>query len=151
MTKSDAAKAFLALAAQLKHEGLLEEAKPVQAALRSDDGSIFLAELAGGDMTMQEIATGEQQEPLLHAFYVKPEAKALLLLSGTYALEIANGMRALTAELDDMAQIVGLTARVASALTPEEIARCLRGRNSCFVKGEGMLITQARRVVLGCP
>jgi L-fuculose-phosphate aldolase len=141
MTKSDAAKAFLALAAQLKHEGLLEEAKPVQAALRSDDGSIFLAELAGGDMTMQEIATGEQQEPLLHAFYVKPEAKALLLLSGTYALEIANGMRALTAELDDMAQIVGLTARVASALTPEEIARCLRGRNSCFVKGEGMLIT----------
>ena len=48
---------------------------------------------------------------------------------------------ALTAELDDMAQIVGLTARVAASLAPEELARCLRGRNSCFVKDAGMLIT----------
>ncbi len=141
MTKSQAAKAFLELAAQLRHEGLLDETHAVRAALRGDDGEIFFAELAGADMTIQEIVTGEQQEPFFHAFYVKPEAKALLLLSGTYAPEIGKKLRALTAELDDMAQIVGLTARVASALTPEEIARCLRGRNSCFVKDEGMLIT----------
>ena len=138
---SQAAKAFLELAAQLRHEGLLDETHAVRAALRGDDGEIFFAELAGADMTIQEIVTGEQQEPFFHAFYVKPEAKALLLLSGTYAPEIGKKLRALTAELDDMAQIVGLTARVASALTPEEIARCLRGRNSCFVKDEGMLIT----------
>ena len=141
MTKSQAAKAFLELSAQLRHEGLLSESLSVKAALRGEDGEIFFAELSGADMTMQEITTGEQQEPFFHAFYVKPEAKALLLLSGTYALKIANELRALTAELDDMAQIVGLTARVASALTPEEIARCLRGRNSCFVRNEGMLIT----------
>lgn len=141
MTKSQAAKAFLELSAQLRHEGLLSETLSVKAALRAEDGEIFFAELSGGDMTMQEIVTGEQQEPFFHAFYVKPEAKALLLLSGTYAPKIANELRALTAELDDMAQIVGLTARVASALTPEEIARCLRGRNSCFVRNEGMLIT----------
>ena len=141
MTKSQAAKAFLELSAQLRHEELLSESLSVKAALRGEDGEIFFAELSGADMTMQEITTGEQQEPFFHAFYVKPEAKALLLLSGTYALKIANELRALTAELDDMAQIVGLTARVASALTPEEIARCLRGRNSCFVRNEGMLIT----------
>lgn len=141
MTKSQAAKAFLELTAQLQHEGLLSETNPVRAALRGDDGAIFFAELSGADMTMQEIVTGEQQEPFFYAFTIKPEAKALLLLSGTYAQEIGKQLRALTAELDDMAQIVGLTARVASALTPEEIARCLRGRNSCFVKNEGMLIT----------
>ena len=141
MTKSQAATAFLELSAQLRHEGLLSVTLTVQAALRGDDGEIFFAELSGADMTMQEIATGEAQEPFFHAFYVKPEAKALLLLRGTYAPQIAQSMRALTAELDDMAQIVGLTARVAENLSPIEIARCLRGRNSCFVKDAGMLIT----------
>lgn len=141
MTKSQAAIAFQELSAQLRHEGLLSNALSVQAALRGDDGEIFFAELSGADMTMHEITTGEEQEMFFHAFYVKPEAKALLLLSGTYAPQIAKSMRALTAELDDMAQIVGLTARVAASLAPEEIARCLRGRNSCFVKDAGMLIT----------
>lgn len=142
MTKPEAVKAFLEIQAQLQHEGLLEANQgAVKAALRGDEGEIFFAELAGTNMTMQEIATGEEQEPFFHAFYVKPEAKALLLLRGTYAAQIAADMRALRAELDDMAQIVGLTARVASTLEPQEIERCLRGRNSCFVKGEGMLIT----------
>ncbi len=142
MMKPEAMKAFFEIQAQLQHEGLLEtEQGVVKAALRGDEGEIFFAELAGTNMTMQEIATGEEQEPFFHAFVVKPEAKALLLLRGTYAMQIADNLRALTAELDDMAQIVGLTARVAQSLAPEEIARCLRGRNSCFVKGEGMLIT----------
>ena len=142
MTKPEAMKAFFEIQAQLQHEGLLEaEQGAVKAALRGDEGEIFFAELSRADMTMQEIATGEEQEPFFHAFVVKPEVKALLLLKGTYALQIASSMRALTAELDDMAQIVGLTARVARTLEPVEMERCLRGRNSCFVKGEGMLIT----------
>lgn len=142
MTKPEAMKAFLEIQAQLRHEGLLEANQgAVKAALRGDEGEIFFAELAGTNMTMQEIATGEEQEPFFHAFAVKAEARALLLLKGTYAAQIASSMRALTAELDDMAQIVGLTARVARTLEPVEMERCLRGRNSCFVKGEGMLIT----------
>ena len=141
MTKAQAAKAFLELSAQLRHEGLLSDQLAVKAALRGDSGEIFLAELSGADMTMQELEAQSEQEPFLHAFAIKPEAKALLLLSGTYAPVVAQRMRALTAELDDMAQIVGLTARVAASLAPEELARCLRGRNSCFVKDAGMLIT----------
>ena len=141
MTKAQAAKAFLELSAQLRHEGLLSDQLAVKAALRGDSGEIFLAELSGADMTMQELEAQSEQEPFLRAFAIKPEAKALLLLSGTYAPVVAQRMRALTAELDDMAQIVGLTARVAASLAPEELARCLRGRNSCFVKDAGMLIT----------
>ena len=142
MNKAQAAKAFIELSAQLRHEGLLGgETAMVQAALRGDDGEIFFAELSGADMTMQEIATGEEQEPFFYAFYVKPEAKALLLIPGTYAPVVAQRMRALAAELDDMAQIVGLTARVADSLEPNELSRCLKGRNSCFVKETGMLIT----------
>ncbi|NLI52810.1 MAG: class II aldolase/adducin family protein [Clostridiales bacterium] len=142
MTKTEAAKAFLELAAQLRHEGLLaKESGPVKAALRLEDGAAVVAELDGADITIQELGAAPEGEPFLRAFLIKPEAKALLLLRGTYAPRIADAMRALRAELDDMAQIVGLTARVARALEPRELARCLRGRNSCFVREHGMLIT----------
>ena len=140
MTKSEAAKAFLELSAQLRHEKLLDNG-PVQAALRGEGQTLYLAELNGADMTMQELAADGANEPFLAAFSVKPEAKAILLLAGNYALKVANSMTALTAELDDMAQIVGLTARTASTLEPGEMARCLKNRNSCFVRGAGMLIT----------
>ncbi|MDP3446924.1 MAG: class II aldolase/adducin family protein [Eubacteriales bacterium] len=141
MTKAQAEMAFLELSAQLKNEGLLEKEGAVQVALRGESGEVFFFELDDAGIAMQESCLGIKDVPLLHAFAVKPEAKTLLLLRGTYAPMIAQSLRALTAELDDMAQIVGLTARVANALSPKEIARCLRARNSCFVKGAGMLIT----------
>ena len=139
MTKPEAAKAFLEIAAQLRHENLLTGT--VKAALRGEQNELFIAELDGKDITMQELAAENEQEPFLAAFAIKQDAKALLLLSGTYAKQIANSMDSLTAELDDMAQIVGLTARVARSLEKGELARCLKNRNSCFVRGYGMLIT----------
>ena len=61
MTKPEAMKAFFEIQAQLQHEGLLEaEQGAVKAALRGDEGEIFFAELSRADMTMQEIATGEE-------------------------------------------------------------------------------------------
>ena len=139
MTKSEAAKAFLEIAAQLRHENLLTGT--VKAALRGEQNELFVAELDGKDITMQELPAENEQEPFLAAFAIKPDAKTLLLLSGTYAQQIANSMDGLTAELDDMAQIVGLTARVSRSLEKGELTRCLKNRNSCFVRGEGMLIT----------
>ena len=145
MTKPEAIQIFLEISAQLRHEQLLTDgAGVVKAALRGDDGTVFYAELGGasaGDLSMQELAGCEVEEPFLRAFSIKPEAKALLLLGGTYALTIAEQMDALTAELDDMAQIVGLTARVAKSLSERELKRCLKNRNSCFVRGQGMLLT----------
>ena len=139
MTKPEAAKAFIEIAAQLRHENLLTGT--VKAALRGEQNELFIAELDSKDITMQELPVGNEQEPFLAAFAIKQDAKALLLLSGTYAKQIANSMDSLTAELDDMAQIVGLTARVARSLDKGELARCLKNRNSCFVRGYGMLIT----------
>lgn len=139
MTKPEAAKAFIEIAAQLRHENLLTGT--VKAALRGERNELFIAELDSKDITMQELPVGNEQEPFLAAFAIKQDAKALLLLSGTYAKQIANSMDSLTAELDDMAQIVGLTARVARSLDKGELTRCLKNRNSCFVRGDGMLIT----------
>ncbi len=142
MTKSEAVKALVEIQTQLRHEGLLQtEGGAVKAALRLEDGAVFFAEMQGTDITMQELDALPEEEPFLRAFAIKPEAKALLLLSGVYAPQVADTMRQLTAELDDMAQIVGLTARVAQSLESREMERCLKGRNSCFVKNSGMLIT----------
>ncbi len=145
MTKPEAIQIFLEVSAQLRHEQLLKDgAGVVKAALRGDDGAVFYAELGGanaGDLSMQELAGNEAEEPFLYAFSIKPEAKALLLLSGTYAQSIAQQMGSLAAELDDMAQIVGLTARVARSLSKSELKRCLKNRNSCFVRNQGMFLT----------
>lgn len=145
MTKPEAIQIFLEISAQLRHEQLLKDgAGVVKAALRGGDGTVFYAELGGanaGDLSMQELAGSTAEEPFLRAFSIKPEAKALLLLSGTYARDIAEHTDSLTAELDDMAQIVGLTARVAKSLSESELKRCLKNRNSCFVRNQGMLLT----------
>ena len=145
MTKPEAIQIFLEISAQLRHERLLADgAAAVKAAIRGEDGAAYTAELGGasaGDLTMQELVLAETDDPFLSVFSIKPEAKALLLLSGDYAFQAANALDSLVAELDDMAQIVGLTARVAKSLSQSELKRCLKNRNSCFVRGQGMLLT----------
>jgi len=145
MTKPEAIQIFLEISKQLRHEQLLNDGVGVvKAALRANDGTVYFAELGGanaGDLSMQELAGSTAEEPFLRAFSIKPEARALLLLSGTYAPKVAETLDQLTAELDDMAQIVGLTARVAKSLSERELKRCLKNRNSCFLRGQGMLLT----------
>jgi L-fuculose-phosphate aldolase len=141
MKKSEAAQVFLEIQAQLKHEGLIASGLgTVMAALRAEDGSVLFSELTLNGIIAQELDSMDECEPILRAFALKPAA-AVLLLSGDYALRVAEQKRRLRAELDDMAQIVGLTARVAHSIEPRVLARCLNQRNSCFVKEKGMLIT----------
>ena len=69
MTKPEAAKAFLEIAALLRHENLLTGT--VKAALRGEQDTLFVAELDGKDITIQELASQGEQEPFLAAFAVK--------------------------------------------------------------------------------
>ena len=85
MTKPEAAKAFLEIAAQLRHENLFTGT--VKAALRGEQNELFIAELDDKDITMQELPVGNEQEPFLAAFAIKQDAKALLLL---YFLRFPN-------------------------------------------------------------
>ena len=142
MDRNEAEKAFQDLSAQLKQEGLFGSGmQTVRAVLAGEKGEAYLSELGGTKITLQEQTIQGEGDALLTAFLLKPDVKAVLLLGGRYAPIVADEEKQLPAELDDMAQIVGLTARVAKSLTKPEIMRCLKGRNSCFVKGCGMLIT----------
>jgi L-fuculose-phosphate aldolase len=143
MNKNEAAKAFFKLADQLKQAGLTGGA--ISAAIRGDGKDYFFAQIQNGAGAYEAAITAKAPDGPDDAFAAalreKPDALAVLLLPGEYAQQAADTLPKLTAELDDMAQIVGLTARVAKALTPDEVKRCLKGRNSCFVKSYGMLLT----------
>lgn len=142
MDRNEAAKVFADLSVKLEHEGLTAGGtQPIRAALAGEHGEAFFAEFGGADIAIQERRIQDEEDPLLTVFLLKPDVRAVLLIGGRYASVIADSEKQLVAELDDMAQIVGLTARVAQSLTKAEIKRCLKGRNSCFVKGCGMLIT----------
>lgn len=71
----------------------------------------------------------------------RPEVQAVALLASPYAVEVSQSSDGFRAALDDTAQIAGVSVRTAQALTASELRRCLRGRNACLVKGEGMLVT----------
>ncbi len=144
--EANTAKIFLDIAAQLRHEGLLGAGdETVAVALRADNASYYYAELKGdvdaNDILAQERAISMGNDPMSVVFLQKPDVTTVLILSGVYALKASQTLKKLTAELDDMAQIVGLTARVAKDDSPPELKKSLHGRNSCFVKGHGMLTT----------
>lgn len=143
MMKNEAASAFFRLARGLDEAGL--SAHMARAAVRGDAQTYFYAEFRGG-ATAYEAAASEKpmdakNDPFVAALAVKPDAVAVLLLGGDYAVTAADALSRLPAELDDMAQIVGLTARVMRSFSSGEVKKRLRARNSCFVRGEGMFIT----------
>ncbi len=147
MEKNQAAAAFHRIAEQLNKAGF--SSGEVTAAIRGDEREYFLAllkyESGAYEAAIAPKLLDDKTDPFTAAFLEKPDAQVILLLAGGYAKKIAGTVRTLRAELDDMAQIVGLTARVALSLTPKEVKRCLRRRNSCFVRGLACSLPGGRR------
>jgi len=142
----DVSGAMDALIGRLKRAGLAGAPGGGQAmaALRLDaDTYAFLTwrgeAPAGAYPEVRRLA--DKRDPLALALLLAPDTTAALLLPGGYALRAANTVKKLRAELDDMAQIVGLTARTAMDGSEPELRRCLRRRSACFVRGAGMLLT----------
>ena len=83
----------------------------------------------------------DADDPLAAVFCAKPGARVVLLLAPPGVRKVSGTMNALRASLDDMAQIVGVTARVARAPEPRALCAALKNRNACFVRDQGMLVT----------
>lgn len=102
-------------------------------------------ERAGGKGSGAEAAEllplADKADPFAAVLCIKADARIVLLLAPPGTLEVSGTMRVLRASLDDMAQIVGVTARVAKALEPRALRAALERRNACFVRGQGMLVT----------
>ncbi len=103
---------------------------------RTDDKEKKLAAEAAAFLPLSDNA-----DPLAGVFRAKPDARVVLLLAPPGAREVSDTLNVLRASLDDMAQIVGVTARVAKAPEPRALCAALVRRNACFVRGRGMLVT----------
>ncbi len=136
MTKEEATAASARVWSLLREAGFADER--ALAALRTDEGR-YLVLKDGGISGERDIS--DRGDPFAVAFSAKPDATAALLLPGQYALRASETVRSLPAELDDMAQIVGLTARTAMDASERELLRCLKGRNACLIRAQGMLTT----------
>ncbi len=84
----------------------------------------------------------EGEYAVLFAVYQKKkEIKALYHVHPAWVDAVSKKGVAIPAVLDDMAQIVGPTCKIAKKKDVRSILRALRGRNSCLLKGEGCVTT----------
>ena len=70
------------------------------------------------------------------AFTAVPHANAVIISAPPYAFAVGNIAKKIPAVLDDMAQIIGPSAKVT---TVAKIAKALKGRQACLVKGLGVV------------
>lgn len=143
---TDAKGAMDALLERLRQAGLAGEAGggEAMAALRLDaNGYAFVCWQGEAPLDAQPERRefSARGDALCIALLCAPDANAALLVPGIYALRAANSIGRLRAELDDMAQIVGLTARTANDVSEPALRRGLKRRSACFVRGGGMLLT----------
>ena len=142
MISMDCAKAHLrALYLRLQQSGLTGDG-PVAIGLRAD-GEQFYQMLFPSPENADPVLTPitDSNSSFAPVFALKPDAKVILRAVPPHSLAASKKLSVLPASLDDMAQIVGVTARVASDLTQSALQKALKNRNACLVKDQGLLVT----------
>lgn len=70
-------------------------------------------------------------------YLARPDVKAIITNHAPYCVAVAARVRRLPAVLDDMAQIIGPFATVASSYAPQNIIRVMGKTDACLVKNGG--------------
>ena len=83
------------------------------------------------------------KEALMHVklYGENPHTGAVMVTSPVFALAVANKKVSIPPVLDDMAQIVGPTARTAKTNDISGIRKALKGRTACLLSDIGILAT----------
>lgn len=71
----------------------------------------------------------------------REDIACIMITSPVCSLAVADTKTTIPPVLDDMAQIVGATARTAASFETPDILKALKGRNSCLLQGIGSLST----------
>lgn len=82
-------------------------------------------------------------EAAMHAgvYRARPDVGAIMVTSPTCTMALADKNVTLPPVLEDMAQIVGPSAKTAKTNDTAGIVKALKGRGSCMLKGVGSLST----------
>jgi len=118
----------------------------VKVAVKNAKGYLTLADnakldsLQEGDIINFDIAAEGEFATFANAvFNAKPDAGAVVFAAPKYLLELANKGVTIPPILDDFAQIVGATLKVAK--NTQSISKAIKGRNGCMISGKGVAIS----------
>ncbi len=117
--------------------------------VRYEDGMLITSPLkAMAEITEEDIVFVSKQEPkdelsALHlAIYGgREDINAIIVNHAPFCVGVAKGMKKLPACLDDMAQIIGPTAKVSPSKNATDVLKTLNGRNACLIKNDGVIAT----------
>ncbi|MBR2480383.1 MAG: class II aldolase/adducin family protein [Clostridia bacterium] len=117
--------------------------------VRFEDGMLITSPLKPmteiGEDDIIYVAKKEPKDELtaLHlAIYgAREDINAIIINHAPYCVGIAKGLKKFPACLDDMAQIIGPTAKVAPSGKAVDVIKTLSGRNACLIKNDGVIAT----------
>lgn len=138
---------IVSFAKKMAYEGIAASGDTLS--MRVTDGMLVsdanknLGELTEFDVRFVSAKDKTEGAAELHrAVYTEREdILAIITNHAPYCGIAGNNMKKLPAALDDMAQIVGPTAKVAPSGEIRAVLKTLKGRNACLVKGDGAIAT----------
>ena len=86
-------------------------------------------------------AKGTQEALHLAIYAHREDINAVIMNHAPFCVGIAKRLKSLPATLDDMAQIIGHTAKVSPSEEAIDVLKTLTGRNACLIAGGGVIAT----------
>lgn len=131
--------------AKLVFDGLATTEKDI-VSVKIDDNSFLatpqgkmLKDVTENDLVVVNIGNASGvYKTIADAYTVRPDIRGVVHLYAKHCSVIANAGVNVPAVLDDMVQIVGLSAKCVKA---DKITKALKGRNCCFIKDDGVIST----------
>lgn len=102
-----------------------------------------MAEVKAGDIKFLSKSDAVDGDEGLHlAIYgTRPDINAVITNHAPFCVGVAASCKSLPAALDDMAQIIGPTAKVSPDGDALTVLRTLKGRNACLIRNGGVVAT----------
>ena len=117
--------------------------------VRFDGGMLITSPLKPmAEIGEEDIVYVDKKEPKdelsalhLSIYGSREDINAIIINHAPYCVGIAKGLKKFPACLDDMAQIIGPTAKVAPSGKAVDVIKTLNGRNACLIKNDGVIAT----------
>jgi len=108
------------------------------------EDEIYAASISGapfGELKEEDVkrVSFEDNNLLTYIYKAFPHINAVIISSTPCVLEAARKNRTIIASLDDMAQIIGLDAKILPDKDKRKIVRALKGRFGCIIRDVGMV------------
>ena len=116
--------------------------------IRHNDAFLITKDVNLDSLTKEDIeefslnSALEQRESLHATIYNKrKDINAIITNHSPFCVCVAEAGVKIPAVVDDIAQIVGATTKVAKTKSPQDTLKALKSRNACLIKDDGVIAT----------